>query len=84
MPASIRLSFSSCLIPHIAERLVCLGRLTPESLEPQSPHLGTVPRFLMCSTRSSPPGVRTVRVMLEDVFHLGAWLVPDRKAESKV
>lgn len=43
-------------------------QLTPGSLLPQSPHLGAVPRLRMCRVRSSPPGVRTTRVLLDVVL----------------
>src|SRR5689334_19464029 len=49
---------------------VVLALLTPGSLTPQSPHLGAVPRFFRCSVRSSPPGVLTIRVLLELVLYL--------------
>jgi hypothetical protein len=47
-----------------------VGFLTPGSLMPQSPHFGAVPRFLMCSSRSLPPGVLITRVLLERVLYL--------------
>ena len=44
------------------------GALTPGNLVPQSPHLGAVPRFLMCRYLSSPPGVLLMRTLLETVL----------------
>lgn len=46
------------------------GSLTPGSLTPQSPHFGAVPRFLMCSNRSFPPGVLITRTLFEVVLYL--------------
>ena len=46
------------------------GGLTPGSLIPQSPHLGGLPRFLMCWYWSFPPGVLTTRTLLERVLYL--------------
>ena len=46
------------------------GVLTPGSLMPQSPHLGAVPFFLMWRYRSSPPGVLTIRTLLDRVLYL--------------
>lgn len=44
------------------------GGLTPGSLTPQSPHFGAVPRFLMCRSRSLPPGVLITRTLFEVVL----------------
>jgi len=46
------------------------GGPTPGSLIPQSPHLGGLPRFLMCWYWSFPPGVLTTRTLLERVLYL--------------
>ena len=48
------------------------GRPTPGSLMPQSPHLGGLPRFLMCWYWSFPPGVLMTRTLLERVLYLDA------------
>ena len=45
------------------------GVHTPGNLVPQSPHLGAVPRFLMCRYLSSPPGVLLMRTLLETVLY---------------
>lgn len=50
--------------------------LTPRSLVPQSPHFGGVPLFLTCWYWSFPPGVLTMRTLLERVLYL---VVPDQQ-----
>ena len=47
-----------------------LGRRTPGSLMPQSPHFGGLPRFLRCWYWSFPPGVLMTRTLLERVLYL--------------
>lgn len=44
--------------------------LTPGSLVPQSPHFGGLPFFLVCWYWSFPPGVLTIRTLLERVLYL--------------
>ena len=46
------------------------SKRTPDNFEPQSPHLGTVPFFLMWRYRSWPPGVLTTRTLFERVLYL--------------
>lgn len=61
--------------PHILLRRISInphyrvkGVRTPANLEPQSPHFGAVPLFLMCRYRSSPPGVLTTRTLFDLVL----------------
>ena len=46
------------------------GGLTPGSLVPQSPHFGGLPLFFVCWYWSFPPGVFTMRTLLERVLYL--------------
>ena len=46
------------------------GGLTPGSLVPQSPHFGGLPLFFVCWYWSFPPGVLTMRTLLERVLYL--------------
>ena len=54
-------------VEHVKERR---GVLTPGSLVPQSPHFGGLPFFLVCWYWSFPPGVLTIRTLLERVLYL--------------
>lgn len=46
-----------------------IGRHTPASLLPQSPHFGLVPFFLVLRSLCSPPGVLMVRTLLLTVLY---------------
>lgn len=61
-PASMPLSVVERILQLFVEEF--RERPTPASLDPQSPHLGAVPFFLMCKYRSSPPGVLMMRTLL--------------------
>jgi hypothetical protein len=60
----------TCHLPTLLAVRNVSRQLTPGSLMPQSPHFGAVPAFLMCKRRRDPPGVFTVRTLLDVVLYL--------------
>ena len=53
----------------VAVKMGVVGRHTPASLLPQSPHFGLVPFFLVLRSLCSPPGVLMVRTLLLTVLY---------------